>query len=77
MRAMPVEQLAAARQLAGERGAQANGAALERHVRTGAAGFGKLMAFRSQENYCNARSPNRMSPVPYGVVTVVMESCAA
>ena len=39
LRAMPVEQLAAARQLAGERGALAEVPALGRHMRTGASGL--------------------------------------
>ena len=38
LRAMPVEQLPAARHLAGERGALAEVPALGRHVRTGASG---------------------------------------
>ena len=68
--AMPLEQLAAARQLAAERGALANVPDLGRHVSTRAAGGEPSMAFQSQENYSHARSPNRMSPVPYGVVAL-------
>ncbi len=68
LRAMPVEQLPAARHLPGERGALAEVPALGRHVRTGASGSGPSIPFRSQENYSHARSPNRMSPVPYGLV---------